>query len=282
MSDGEESVREGAGGRSVPPGEGEAADGGGADETTEDDLGGQVLRFGGAHERGTEAGAHEADRVGARPDFLGDVGNYARLGECGEGAVVEAGVVDAREKHERDVGEVTEFKHAAAGERVIGGQDNAVGFLEKEAGLKTVGQGVGMEEAAGDVVLAQGGDLAGGGRLVELDADAGMRALKLAQDRGQHGRHGEVGEAHARDAVLTGGDGGELGGETVELAQPRLDAGEEGGARDGELDATLGADKKGEVERGLELGDLAAEGELRDAQGLGVTAEMEVLRNLGK
>ena len=88
--------------------------------------------------------------------------------------------------------------------------------------------------------------------------------------------------AHAQDAVLAGGDGGELGGETVELAQPRLDAGEEGGARDGELDATLGADKKGEAERGLELGDLAAEGGLRDAQGLGSTAEMEVLRDLAE
>src|SRR5262245_33467487 len=71
----------------LTPAEYEAAFGRGAGEWVKRNLGRQVLRLGGRHERGAEAGADEANTVGARPDFLGDAWRDAGGGERGQDAI---------------------------------------------------------------------------------------------------------------------------------------------------------------------------------------------------
>jgi hypothetical protein len=166
------------------PAKDEAAFRGGAGEGAEDDLSRKIFCLGGAHEGGADAGADEAHAVRAGPDFFGDARGDARGGKGGEDTIVETGVMRAGKKHERRRREIPKVKLTAAGEGVIGGEEDAVFFLKQEVSAEAGGGRIGVEETAGEVAGLQSGELGGGGGFVKLEFDAGVSAVELAENRG--------------------------------------------------------------------------------------------------
>jgi len=70
------------------------------------DGGGRLVASGRSHDGRAEAGAHQADGVGPRPDLAGDARGHAGLREGREHPVVETGIVRPRKHHEGRVGQV--------------------------------------------------------------------------------------------------------------------------------------------------------------------------------
>jgi hypothetical protein len=109
-----------------------------------------------------------------------------------------------------------------------------------------------------------------------------MEAVKLTDDRREHGGHGEAGEGDAHVADLAAGEGLKVGGNRRNGAENGLEAFEQQFAGGRDLDAAARAIEEIGIERGFELGDGAAEGGLRDDQRLGGFAEMELTRDLAE
>ena len=168
------------------------------------------------------------------------------------------------------------------GERVRRGEENAVELAEEDAGADTGSGSVRVEETAGDLAGLEGSELGGCRGLGELKADAGMAAVKLANDWREHGGHGEAGKRDAHVADLAAGEGLKVGGNRRDGAENGLETFEQQFAGGRDLDTAARAIEKIGIERGFELGDGAAEGGLRDHQRLGRFAKMELPRDLAE
>ena len=123
------------------------------------------------------------------------------------------------------------------GEGVRRGKEDAVELAEQDARADAGRRCIGVEETAGDVAGLERGELGGGGRFGEFEADAGMEAVKLANDRRQHGGHGEARERDAHVADLAAGKGLKVGGNGGDGPENGFKAVEEEPAGRGDLDA---------------------------------------------
>ena len=245
-----------------------------------DDIGRQELGFGLRHEGRAQAGAHQPDRVGPGPHLLGDARADPGGGEGGERPIVKARIVAARKEHERSGGQFAQAQTGAAGQRMVARQEDAVALLEEQAGLQAGRGGIGMEEAAGDFPRPEGGQLGGSGRLIELEADAAVPAVKLPQDLREHGRHREPGEGDPHLPHLPLGGRPEAGRQGGQGAEQGLDLLGQRPAGRGQLHAPAGAQEQRHAQGGLELGDLPAERRLGERQAFGGAPEMQVVGDL--
>lgn len=282
LGDGDESREGGVGGWVGAPADDEATFGGGAGEGPEDHFGGKVFGLGGAHERRAHTCADEADAVSAGPDFFGDARRHSRGGEGGEDAVVETRVVRAGEEDEGRGREIAQVELSAPCEWMIGGEEDTVFFLKQNVSAQAGRGRVGMEKAAGEVAGLKGGELGGGGGFGELEFDARMAAVELAQDRREDGGHGEAGEGDAHVADLAVGEGFEFSGQGGETAEEGFDAFEEVAASGGEFGTAAGAVEEVGAEGGLELGERAAESGLGDREGFRGFAKVELAGQLAE
>jgi len=162
------------------------------------------------------------------------------------------------------------------------GEENAVELAEEDAGADTGSGRVGVEETAGDLAGLERDELGGCRGLGELEADPGMEAVKLTDDRREHGGHGEAGKGDAHVADLAAGEGLKVGGNRRNGAENGLEAIAQQFAGGRDLDAAARAIEEIGIERGFELGDGAAEGGLRNGKRLGGFAEMELTRDLAE
>ena len=160
-----------------------------------------------AHKRRAHARANEADAVGAGPDFLGDPRGHAGGCKRREHAVVKPGIVRAGEKDERGRREVDQAEFAATGEGMVGREQHAVFLLQQDVRAQAGRGRVGVEKTAGEIAGLQRGELGRGGRFVELEPDAGVAAVKFADDRRQDRGHGQAGKGNAHMADLAVGEG---------------------------------------------------------------------------
>jgi hypothetical protein len=165
---------------------------------------------------------------------------------------------------------------------VRGGEQEAVALAEEDVGAHAGGRGVGVKEAAGDFAGEECGELRRSRGLGKLEADAGMAAVKLTDERREHRRHGEAGEGDAHVPDLSAGESLEIARDSGEGTELGLDPLEEEfpGRRD--FDTAPRAVKEVGVEGGFELSYGAAEGGLGDAEGLGSFAKMELAGDLAE
>ena len=110
------------------------------------------------------------------------------------------------------------------GESVRRREKNAIELAEEDAGADTGSGSVRVEETAGDLAGLEGSELGGCRGLGELEADAGMAAVKLADDRREHGGHGEAGKGDAHVADLAAGECLKVGGNRRDGAENGLEA----------------------------------------------------------
>lgn len=168
------------------------------------------------------------------------------------------------------------------GEGVCGREQDAVELAEQDASAHAGRGCIRVEEAARDVAGLERGELRGRGGLGEFEADAGMEAVKLANNGRQHGGHSEAGESDAHVADLAASEGPEVGGNGRDRAEDGFEAFEEKPAGRGELDAAARAIEQIGVERRLQLGDGPAQGGLGDGEDLSGLAEMELAGDLAE
>ena len=96
---------------------------------------------------------------------------------------------------------------AAAGEGMVGREQHAVFLLQQDVRAQAGRGRVGVEKTAGEIAGLQRGELGRGGRFVELEPDAGVAAVKFADDRRQDRGHGQAGKGNAHMADLAVGEG---------------------------------------------------------------------------
>jgi hypothetical protein len=109
-----------------------------------------------------------------------------------------------------------------------------------------------------------------------------MTTVKLAQDRGQHGRHGQPRERDAHLAGLTVGEGPQISRQGREAAEVGLDTLEEQAPGGREFGAAAGAVEEIGAEGRFELGEGATEGRLSDGEGFGGFAKMQLAGQLAE
>lgn len=129
----------------------------------------------------------------------------------------------------------------------------------------------------GDVqaALAQALQLLQGRQVIQLDVHGGPVIAQDAQGIGQYaGMHGIFDIANAQAAFFPTAQALAQGFQAIGVGQQRFGFGQEGLAVAGQADALLAALEQGQAQPLFELGDLAAQGRLRDVQALGGAADV--------
>ena len=162
-----------------------------------------MLGLGRRDEGGPESGAYEADSIRPRPDFLGDPRRDARTAERHEDAVIKTGVVHPRKNYKRSRGKISQTQVWAPDQRMGGGQQNAVSFLQQQSGVQLGCGCVRVKKTAGEGSGVERRQLRRRRRFVKLHAHPRKSPVELPEDAGKHRCHREAGERNSDVAELT-------------------------------------------------------------------------------
>src|SRR5215216_3386485 len=133
-----------------------------------------------------------------------------------------------------------------------------------------------MKKTAADIAGMERGELGGGGRFGEFEANAGVEPVELAQDFGQDGRHRQTGERDAQMTHLAASECSQIGWNGGESAEQGFDAIEEQTSGRGDFDAASGSVQQIGIKRRFKLRNGAAQRRLSDCETLGGLAKVQL------